>query len=125
MKALTPNSPLKPVKLSPRVFSQNAPGQTSFWQNRIMQNDAASVWRLLQRMVSSHPLVRTALGAQHSASAEPPFSVDDLTQDLYVLLLQKGRFNHYLATGMSDAEIEREIFQIELTNLLIGNLRRR
>jgi hypothetical protein len=48
-----------------------------------------------------------------------------LTQDLYLLLLQKGRFNHYIVSQMSDAEIEREIFQIELTNLLIGNLRRR
>lgn len=51
--------------------------------------------------------------------------MQDLTQDLYVLLLEKARFNHYLAGQMSDAEIEREIFQIELTNLLIGRLRRR
>ncbi len=77
-------------------------------------------------MISVHPLVRSALGIQQSsASQEPPFSLHDLTQDLYVLLLQKGRFNHYLAAQMSDSEIEREIFQIELTNLLIGNLRRR
>lgn len=77
-------------------------------------------------MIAVHPLVRSALGMQQSAaSQEPPFSLHDLTQDLYVLLLQKGRFKHYVATQMSDAEIEREIFQIELTNLLIGNLRRR
>lgn len=42
-----------------------------------------------------------------------------------MLLLQKKRFDHYVVSRMSDAEIEREIFQIELTNLLIGNLRRR
>lgn len=42
-----------------------------------------------------------------------------------MLLLQKKRFDHYIVSRMSDAEIEREIFQIELTNLLIGNLRRR
>ncbi|MEK7831767.1 MAG: hypothetical protein AAB401_11815 [Acidobacteriota bacterium] len=122
MKALTPNSPLKPVKLSPSVSSLNTPGQSSLWHTRIQHSDAPSLWRSLQRMVSSHPLVRSALGNQSSA---PPFSVHDLTQDLYVLLLQKGRFNHYLAAGMSDTEIEREIYQIELTNLLIGNLRRR
>lgn len=77
-------------------------------------------------MVSGHPLVRSALGIQQSSSSqEPLLSIHDLTQDLYVLLLQKGRFEHYVEARMSDAEIEREIFQIELTNLLIGNLRRR
>jgi hypothetical protein len=77
-------------------------------------------------MVSAHPLVRSALGGQPNGTGQTPLlSLQDLTQDLYVLLLQKERFNHYLAAEMSDAEIEREIFQIELTNLLIGNLRRR
>lgn len=42
-----------------------------------------------------------------------------------MLLLQKRRFDHYVVSQMSDSEIEREIFQIELTNLLIGSLRRR
>ncbi len=125
MKALTPNSPLKAVNLTPRVSLQNASGQGILWQKRIEHNDAASLWRSLQRMVSSHPLVRSVLGNQHSANSEPPFSIHDLTQDLYLLLLQKGRFDHYLAAQMFDAEIEREIFQVELTNLLIGNLRRR
>lgn len=125
MKALTPNSPLKRAKLSPSVSSLSTPAQSSLWQKRIEHSDAPSLWRSLQRMVSSHPLVRSVLGNQQSASPAPPFSVYDLTQDLYLLLLQKGRFNHYIATGMSDAEIEREIFQIELTNLLIGSLRRR
>lgn len=125
MKALTPNSPLKPVKLSSHGSSQKGSGQSLLWQKRIEQSEAASLWQSLQRMVSSHPLVRSALSNPQTTNAEPPFSIHDLTQDLYVLLLQKGRFNHYLATGMSDAEIEREIFQIELTNLLIGNLRRR
>ncbi len=77
-------------------------------------------------MVSGHPLVRSALGMQQGSSTlTPHLSLHDLTQDLYVLLLQKKRFDHYIAAQMSDIEIEREIFQIELTNLLIGNLRRR
>jgi hypothetical protein len=71
-------------------------------------------------------MVRSALSSQQSfANPTSLFSLHDLTQDLYLLLLQKERFNHYLASQMSDAEIEREIFQIELTNLLIGSLRRR
>lgn len=129
MKALSPNSPLVPVNFPVRVSakntSQNKSGQGSLWKTRLERSDAPAMWKALHRMVSSHPMVRSALGNQHSVCLPPPFSLHDLTQDLYVLLLQKGRFNHYLATEMSDSEIEREIFQIELTNLLIGNLRRR
>jgi len=49
----------------------------------------------------------------------------DLTQELFVQLLSKNRFEHYLDTGMSDYEIECEISQIELTNLLTAELRKR
>jgi hypothetical protein len=39
--------------------------------------------------------------------------------------LSKSRFQHYLDTEMTDAEIECEIGQIELTNLLTAELRKR
>lgn len=125
MKAFSPNSPLIAVNFPARKSAQNATGQGSLWKTRLERSDASALWNALHRMVSSHPMVRTAMGNQHNTSPSTQFSLQDLTQDLYVLLLQKGRFNHYLAAGMSDADIEREIFQIELTNLLIGNLRRR
>ena len=121
MKALSPNSPIIAAKLSlpPSI-------QLSLWKTRIENSDAQSLWRSLHRLVSAHPLARTALGhSQASAHHTVSSSLSDLTQDLYLLLLQKGRFNHYIISQMTDAEIEREIFQIELTNLLIGNLRRR
>jgi hypothetical protein len=107
-----------------------APGkisvQLSLWKTRIENCDAQSLWRSLHRLVSAHPLVRSTLGYSQAFVPSPTSSsLSDLTQDLYLLLLQKGRFNHYIVSQMSDAEIEREIFQIELTNLLIGNLRRR
>src|SRR5215475_6250516 len=121
MKALSPNSPIIAAKLS-----LPSPLQFSLWKTRIENSDAQSLWRSLHRLVSAHPLARTALGYSNtSAHHTPSSSLSDLTQDLYLLLLQKGRFNHYIIAQMSDADIEREIFQIELTNLLIGNLRRR
>lgn len=121
MKALLSKSPRKLATLPSRASSQ-----FSVWKVRIENSDANAMWRSLHRMVSTHPLVRSALGNQQGAASQTPlFSLHDLTQDLYVLLLQKGRFSHYIAAQMSDAEIEREIFHIELTNLLIGSLRRR
>jgi hypothetical protein len=151
MKALYPDSPIVSAKLHLSVSSRGsggasfgskfsdskpphtagaAPGaistQLSLWKTRIENSDAQSLWRSLHRLVSAHPLAHSALGySRSSVNHTPSSSLSDLTQDLYLLLLQKGRFNHYIVSQMSDAEIEREIFQIELTNLLIGNLRRR
>lgn len=106
------------LKAAPKLASLTA------WKKRI-EEDAQALWRALHRLVAVHPLVRSALGSQSSTvGLLPVFSTSDLTQDLYLLLLEKGRFNHYLQSQMSDAEIEREIFQIELTNFLIGRLRR-
>src|SRR5687767_918842 len=48
-----------------------------------------------------------------------------ISQELFVALLSKERFQHYLDTGMSDAEVEAEISQIELTNMLTAELRKR
>jgi len=96
------------------------------WKSLLENNDAASFWQALYRLVSAHPLVRSAQRSLHGPTHPTPlFSLNDLTQDLYVLLLEKQRFDHYLQCEMTDTEIEREIFQIELTNLLIGRLRKR
>ncbi len=118
-----------PAYQSPRLLakvSSCGSSRLSLWKTRIENADNNALWRALNRLVSVHPLVRSAINSRQSATNPTNlFSLHDLTQDLYLLLLQKGRFNYYLATQMSDAEIEREIFQIELTNLLIGNLRRR
>jgi len=125
MKPLSKKSPRLLAKITSRASSPISHCQKA-WRTRIENCDANALWRELHRMVSGHPLVRSALGPQQgSATLTPHLSLHDLTQDLYVLLLQKKRFDHYIAAQMSDIEIEREIFQIELTNLLIGNLRRR
>jgi hypothetical protein len=102
------------------------PKSSKSWKQLLESNDAISLWQALHRLVAAHPLVRSAQRSQHGPTHPTPlFSLSDMTQDLYVVLLEKERFAHYLATQMTDAEIEREIFQIELTNLLIGRLRKR
>lgn len=89
-------------------------------------SDATLLWQSLHRLVSIHPLVRSAQRNQHNTKTSASLlSLQDLTQDLYLQLLEKSRFNHYVQGQMTDAEIEREIFQVELTNMLIGRLRRR
>lgn len=99
---------------------------TKSWKSLLENNDDATLWQSLHRLVSIHPLIRSAQRNQHNAkNTISLLSLPDLTQDLYLLLLEKSRFKHYLQDEMSDTEIEREIFQVELTNMLIGTLRRK
>jgi hypothetical protein len=120
MKASSP----QPQKLAARVSSGAISRQAS-WKTRIENRDNHGLWRALSRLVSRHPLVRSTLDNRQSFNQTASFfTLSDLTQDLYLRLHQNGRFNHYLLSGMSDVEIEREIFQIELPNMLIGGLRR-
>ncbi|MCA1641899.1 MAG: hypothetical protein LC785_08120 [Acidobacteria bacterium] len=96
------------------------------WVDSLRRSDVTHLWSELHRLVCHHPLVR----ASHSAGllvegGERGNAYVDLTQELFVTLLSKGRFQHYLETEMSDAEIECEIGQIELTNLLTAELRKR
>ncbi len=107
-----------------RLVKTETAAPKSQWQAYV-QEDAQGLLRALQRMVNTHPLVRSALKGQAAqAGTSSLFSAQDLAHDLYLVLLQKDRFRHYLETGMTDADIEREIFQVELTNHLIGILRR-
>ena len=101
-------------------------GSNAQWVESLRRSDVTRLWAELHRIVCSHPLVR----ASHSAGllvegAERGNAYVDLTQELFVTLLSKARFQHYLETAMTDAEIECEISQIELTNLLTAELRKR
>lgn len=96
------------------------------WVEALRRSDVSRLWTELQRLVSNHPLVR----ASHSAGllveeGDRSSAYVDLTQELFVTLLAKSRFQHYLDTGMTDSEIECEVGQIELTNLLTAELRKR
>jgi hypothetical protein len=94
------------------------------WIESLRTSDVNRLWLELHRIVSSHALVRAARGPELLIE-EGASLYTDLTQELFVQLLTKSRFQHYLDTGMTDAEIECEIGQIELTNMLTADLRRR
>ncbi len=95
------------------------------WNDSLKKSDVNQIWAELHRIVSSHPLVRASKRAGFLVEEGKHNAYTDLTQELFVALLGKERFQHYLDTGMSDAEIEAEISQIELTNMLTAELRKR
>ena len=95
------------------------------WNESLKKSDVNQIWTELHRIVSSHPLVRASKRAGFLVEEGKHNAYTDLTQELFVALLGKERFAHYLDTQMTDAEIEAEISQIELTNMLTAELRKR
>ncbi len=95
------------------------------WNKCLVESDVNQIWKHLHRVVSSHPLVRASKKAGFLVEEGKYNVYTDMTQELFVALLSKERFQHYLDTKMTDAEIEGEISQIELTNLLTAQLRKR
>src|SRR5438046_9903701 len=95
------------------------------WNESLNSSDVNQIWAELHRIVSSHPLVRASKRAGFLVEEGKHNAYTDLTQELFVALLSKDRFQHYLDTAMTDPEIEAEISQIELTNMLTAELRKR
>lgn len=95
------------------------------WTESLKNSDVNQIWTELHRIVCSHPLVRASRSAGLLVEEGRQNAYTDLTQELFVALLSKDRFQHYLDSEMSNAEIEAEISQIELTNLLTAELRKR
>ena len=108
----------------PRTAS-GRPIKIGKWIESLKLSDVNQIWLELHRIVSSHPLVRASKRAGFLVEEGKYNAYTDLTQELFVALLSKDRFQHYIETEMSDVEVEAEISQIELTNLLTAELRKR
>ncbi len=117
-------SAIKKQERLPRTI-QNRQIKIGKWTESLKNSDVNQIWVELHRIVSSHPLVRASKSAGFLIEEGKYNAYTDLTQELFVALLGKERFQHYLDTEMTDAEIEAEISQIELTNLLTAELRKR
>ncbi len=106
--------------------AHDRPPKGQHWIESLRNSDVSRLWTELHRLVCHHPLVRASRSAGLLVEEGSRGSAHtDLTQELFVVLLSKNRFQHYLDTEMTDAEIECEIGQIELTNLLTAELRKR
>ena len=111
------------IPRSTRLAERSA--RAGHWVESLRTSDVNRLWAELHRIVSNHPLVRASRSAGLLIEEGATSAYTDLTQELFVQLLTKSRFQHYLDTEMTDAEIECEIGQIELTNLLTAELRKR
>src|SRR5438067_4405780 len=130
VKSITHKSTPEPsVNVAHEVSRANRAAERSaragHWVESLLKSDVNRLWSELHRIVSNHPLVRASRSAGLLIEEGATSAYTDLTQELFVQLLTKSRFQHYLDTSMTNAEIECEIGQIELTNLLTAELRKR
>ncbi len=116
--------PLKQQETLPKPV-QTRQHKVGKWNESLISSDVNQIWIELHRIVSSHPLVRASKRAGFLVEEGKYNAYTDLTQELFVALLSKERFQHYIDTEMTDAEVEAEISQIELTNMLTAELRKR
>jgi len=121
----TPDSTINVAQEAPRTGRSQRSSRAAHWVESLRNSDVNRLWAELHRIVSHHPLVRASRSAGLLIEEGASSAYTDLTQELFVQLLTKSRFQHYLDTAMTDAEIECEIGQIELTNLLTAELRKR
>ncbi|HJQ68578.1 MAG TPA: hypothetical protein VKA70_06385 [Blastocatellia bacterium] len=96
------------------------------WAGLLTEGDVEGLWNGLYQMVSRHPAVRPLHFATDGAAVASQVEINaDLTQELFLELFQKQRFDHYSDNRYSSTDIENEIAHIEVPNLVGARLRKR
>jgi hypothetical protein len=96
------------------------------WAAVIAEEDVEGLWNGLFQLVSRHPAVRPLHFATDGAAVTSQTEINaDLTQELFLELFQKQRFDHYSKNRYTSTEIENELARIELPNLVGARLRKR
>jgi len=95
------------------------------WIEILRDNDAEALWTKLYKLVSRHSSIRTLLNSDRVGRARLQDLNTDITQDLFLRLHRKDRWKHYLDAAYSNANIEHELYHIEIPNLVSMLLRER
>jgi hypothetical protein len=96
------------------------------WSGLLAEEDVEGLWNGLYQLISRHPAVRPLHFATDGAAVTTQVEINaDLTQELFLELFQKQRFDHYVDNRYTSSEIESELAHIEVPNLVGARLRKR
>jgi hypothetical protein len=96
------------------------------WAALLVEGDVEGLWNGLFQLITRHPAVRPLRFATDGAAVASQIEINaDLTQELFLELFQKQRFDHYADNGYSSTDIENELARIEVPNLVGARLRKR
>ena len=93
------------------------------WIEIISKGDAEAMWTKLFHIISRHSAVRSFY-ASHGWSQDGLRDLCcDLTQELFLRLQKKNRWDFYLDAGYTNERVEHELYGIEVPNLISQFLR--
>jgi len=96
------------------------------WVGLLAEEDVEGLWNGLFQLVTRHPAVRPLHFATDGAAVSSQTEINaDLTQELFLELFQKQRFDHYVRERYRSVDIENELARIEVPNLVGARLRKR
>src|SRR6266571_2755211 len=96
------------------------------WAGLLVAEDVEGLWNGLFQFVCRHPAVRPLHFATDGAAVSSQTEINaDFTQELFLELFQKQRFDHYVRERYRSIDIENELARIEVPNLVGARLRKR
>ena len=94
------------------------------WSLLLAKADDEGLWENLYWMVSHHHSIRSFIAANGGPCGSLQDMFADLTQDLFLKLLEKDRWQYYQDAGYTDQTIEHELNHVEIPNLVSQQLRK-
>jgi hypothetical protein len=94
------------------------------WSLLLAKADDEGLWNNLYWMVSHHHSTRSFITANGGPRGSLQDMFADLTQDLFLKLFEKDRWQYYLDAGYTDQTIEHELNHVEIPNLVSQQLRK-
>jgi hypothetical protein len=88
------------------------------WIEALTNNDVETLWAKLFNLISKHSSVRMLYPPNEYSSQMVRDNYCDLTQDLFLRLYEKKRWQYYLDNGYSDEKIQQELYRIEVPNMI-------
>lgn len=95
------------------------------WIEILSRGDAEALWVKLYNLISKHSAVKNFYASNRFSYDRLKDVYSDLTQDLFLRLHEKARLQFYLDADYTDESVERELYRIEVPNLISHLLRER
>lgn len=100
-------------------------GQNRDWPDTLSTNDTEALWVKLYKLVSRHSSIRNLFESERVSRDRLKDLYADLTQDLFLRLFEKDRWQFYLRSGYTNDRVEHELYHIEIPNMVFQLLRQR
>ena len=88
------------------------------WIETLTKNDVETLWSKLFHLISRHSSVRLLYPPNECSTDLLRDNYSDLTQDLFLRLFEKQRWQYYLDHDYSDERIQQELYRIEVPNMI-------